>query len=231
MHEFGWRPTITTGWRAGSLVGHLLECGPQATGGIFTDWEQVPDWHNIGYPDRRMQRRRQLCRLQARWHRRAGQPRASSPSRRCTRSATPPPISCPTWSPISPQVQLTQSAPDRVRVERRARPAADRTLQGVGDLSGRLSRGRDGFDRRHRRRAQGRAHRRGSAGAGPRALSPQRGLPDFTATHIEALGAEASYGEELRAAPRARCCCASSSCIREPRGARNVRARTRLGRH
>jgi hypothetical protein len=31
-------------------VGHILECGPQATGGNFTDWEAVPDWHNIGYP-------------------------------------------------------------------------------------------------------------------------------------------------------------------------------------
>jgi len=35
---------------AGSLVGHLLECGPQSTGGLYTDWETVPDWHNIGYP-------------------------------------------------------------------------------------------------------------------------------------------------------------------------------------
>jgi hypothetical protein len=50
MHEFGWSPQDHDKLAAGSLVGHVLECGPQATGGVFTDWERVPDWHNIGYP-------------------------------------------------------------------------------------------------------------------------------------------------------------------------------------
>jgi len=50
MHEFGWAETDYDNLAAGSLVGHILECGPQSTGGNFTDWEKVPDWFNIGYP-------------------------------------------------------------------------------------------------------------------------------------------------------------------------------------
>ncbi len=50
MHEFGWNPTDYDLLAAGSLAGHIIECGCQATGGLHTDWEQVPDWANIGYP-------------------------------------------------------------------------------------------------------------------------------------------------------------------------------------
>ena len=50
MHEFGWRASEHDLLAAGSLVGHIIECGCQATGGLFTDWEAVPDWANIGYP-------------------------------------------------------------------------------------------------------------------------------------------------------------------------------------
>lgn len=50
MHEFGWTPEQHDLLAAGSLVGHVIECGPQATGGTFTDWDEVPGWDNIGYP-------------------------------------------------------------------------------------------------------------------------------------------------------------------------------------
>ncbi|MEH3036455.1 MAG: DUF1446 domain-containing protein [Sphingomonas adhaesiva] len=50
MHEFGWTAQDHDRLAAGSLAGHVIECGAQATGGLFTDWEAVPDWAHIGYP-------------------------------------------------------------------------------------------------------------------------------------------------------------------------------------
>ncbi|MDF2900943.1 MAG: hypothetical protein K0Q62_1002 [Phenylobacterium sp.] len=50
MHEFGWTERDHDLLSAGSLAGHVIECGAQATGGLFTDWEEVPDWAHIGYP-------------------------------------------------------------------------------------------------------------------------------------------------------------------------------------
>lgn len=50
MHEFGWNADDYDLLAAGSLAGHLLECGCQGAGGLFTDWEAVPDWAHSGYP-------------------------------------------------------------------------------------------------------------------------------------------------------------------------------------
>lgn len=50
IHSFGWQRDAFNLLAAGSLAGHLIECGAQCTGGIFTDWHTVPDWHNIGFP-------------------------------------------------------------------------------------------------------------------------------------------------------------------------------------
>ncbi|MDM0083111.1 acyclic terpene utilization AtuA family protein [Variovorax sp. J31P179] len=49
-HEFAWRWDDWDRIAAGTLAGHVIECGAQATGGLFTDWAQVPDWANMGYP-------------------------------------------------------------------------------------------------------------------------------------------------------------------------------------
>ncbi|XP_022530460.2 uncharacterized protein LOC103024001 [Astyanax mexicanus] len=50
MHSFGWGRSDYDLLAAGSLAGHLIECGAQVTGGIFTDWHKSPDWDNIGFP-------------------------------------------------------------------------------------------------------------------------------------------------------------------------------------
>jgi Acyclic terpene utilisation family protein AtuA len=50
MHEFGWSADDYDRLAAGSLAGHIIECGCQATGGLFTDWDSVSDWAHIGYP-------------------------------------------------------------------------------------------------------------------------------------------------------------------------------------
>jgi Acyclic terpene utilisation family protein AtuA len=50
IHEFGWTPGEYDALAAGTLAGHLLECGAQVTGGTFTDWRDVPRWEDIGFP-------------------------------------------------------------------------------------------------------------------------------------------------------------------------------------
>lgn len=50
IHEFGWQPDDYDRMAAGTLVGHILECGAQASGGIFTDWREIEDYSDIGYP-------------------------------------------------------------------------------------------------------------------------------------------------------------------------------------
>ncbi|XP_076467565.1 uncharacterized protein LOC143298571 [Babylonia areolata] len=50
IHQFGWTMNQHDLLAAGSLAGHLVECGAQATGGIFTDWHLVKDWDNMGFP-------------------------------------------------------------------------------------------------------------------------------------------------------------------------------------
>jgi hypothetical protein len=51
LARFGWQPSDLDRLAMGSLAGHIIECGTQATGGIFTDWRVVADgWDDMGYP-------------------------------------------------------------------------------------------------------------------------------------------------------------------------------------
>ena len=51
FHHFGWRAHDYDRLAGACLAGHVIECGAQATGGLFTDWEiAATDWDRIGYP-------------------------------------------------------------------------------------------------------------------------------------------------------------------------------------
>lgn len=49
IHEFDWPMDDYDRLAAGTLTGHLLECGPQPAGGIYTDWREV-DWTDSSFP-------------------------------------------------------------------------------------------------------------------------------------------------------------------------------------
>ncbi|MBU0983365.1 MAG: DUF1446 domain-containing protein [candidate division Zixibacteria bacterium] len=50
IHEFGWDMDDWDKMAAGVVAGHLIECGCQTTGGNITDWHEVKNFHNMGYP-------------------------------------------------------------------------------------------------------------------------------------------------------------------------------------
>ena len=51
IREFGWQADDWDRIAAGTIAGHVIECGAQCTGGnCQADWESIPDFANIGYP-------------------------------------------------------------------------------------------------------------------------------------------------------------------------------------
>jgi len=50
IHSFGWGMDDHDRLAAGTLCGHIIECGAQCNGGNFTDWRLVPDYDEMGFP-------------------------------------------------------------------------------------------------------------------------------------------------------------------------------------
>ena len=51
IHEFGWAPTDWDRIAAGTVAGHIIECGAQCSGGnCLVDWKSIPRMDDPGYP-------------------------------------------------------------------------------------------------------------------------------------------------------------------------------------
>ena len=51
MHAFGWAADAWDRIAAGTVAGHVIECGAQCSGGnCLSDWTSIPDLANVGYP-------------------------------------------------------------------------------------------------------------------------------------------------------------------------------------
>ncbi|HZI18764.1 MAG TPA: acyclic terpene utilization AtuA family protein [Pyrinomonadaceae bacterium] len=51
IHEFGWGAEDWDRLASGTVAGHIIECGAQASGGNCQyDWQSIPDLANVGFP-------------------------------------------------------------------------------------------------------------------------------------------------------------------------------------
>ena len=197
VHAFGWSFEDFDRLSAGSLVGHLLECGAQATGGLHTDWEAVPDWETIGYPIAE-------CAADGRFWMTKPEATGGLVNRAviCEQllyeigdpaAYALPDVICD-WT----QVKVTDVGADRVEV----RGARGRPPSGLYKVSSTWT---DGFRVTVQLTIVGidaaaKAERTGTALLGrARAMLRDRNLSDFSETLVEVIGAEGSYGPHSRA--------------------------------
>src|SRR5580704_16995643 len=51
VHKFKWKPDDWNKLAAGTIAGHIIECGAQCSGGnCQVDWETLPNMSDVGYP-------------------------------------------------------------------------------------------------------------------------------------------------------------------------------------
>lgn len=50
LAHFGWAEDDWDRIAGATVAGHLIECGTQVCGGFSTDWLELPDHHDIGFP-------------------------------------------------------------------------------------------------------------------------------------------------------------------------------------
>ncbi len=196
IHEFGWKADDHDLLSAGSLAGHLIECGVQATGGVFTDWRETPGWDRMGFPI-------VACRPDGSFelYKPEGTGGLVSPAtvgEQLVYEVGDPrayllPDVCCDWS----SVRLEQAGPDRVRVTgaRGAAPGihykVSATWQDGFRLAGTMMVAGD--EAVQKAEAVGEAIIRRAA-----RLMAEQGFAPFSETSIEVLGSEANYGRHAR---------------------------------
>ncbi|MBM3488937.1 MAG: DUF1446 domain-containing protein [Alphaproteobacteria bacterium] len=201
MHEFGWADDDFDRLAAGTLCGHIIECGAQCTGGLFTDWERVASWENIGYP---------VAEVSADGSFVIGKPRGTD-GLVCFGSVAeqllyeiqdPSAYLVPDVACDFTAVQMREMGENRVLVSgARGRPPTSTykvsaTYQdGLRNVATLVIGGIDA-DRKARRTGQ-------TILARTRRMFQQRNLADYSETRLEVLGSEDMYGSNSRlAGPR-----------------------------
>jgi len=192
MHEFGWQASDLDRLAGGSLAGHIIECGCQATGGLHTDWQDVPDWPHIGYP---------IVECEADGSFTLTKPVGTGGliAPQCAAEQMlyeihdPAAYLLPDVVCDFTQVRMQQTGPERVRVQGARGRHAPGSLKVSSTFMDEFKTSAEltivGFD------AVAKARRTGEAILARVAeLLKAQGLPPFSATHLEVLGAESCYG-------------------------------------
>jgi hypothetical protein len=197
MHEFGWTDTDWDRLAGGSLAGHIIECGCQATGGLHTDWQSVPDWPHMGYPIVQCSGDGSFVLTKAKGTGGLVHPAAVA-EQLLYEIGDPGAYQLPDVCCDFRAVQLQALGADRVRVSgARGRAPGGQLKVSATQLLGYRSAGMlvlVGED------AAAKARRTGDAIlARSRELLAARGLPPFTHTAVQVLGDESLYGPHSRA--------------------------------
>ncbi|NGY06356.1 acyclic terpene utilization AtuA family protein [Solimonas terrae] len=197
IHEFGWAADDYDKLSAGSLAGHIIECGAQATGGASTDWQLVAqDWDRMGFPIA-------ICKADGSFittkpANTGGRVTPETIAEQIVYEIGDPaayllPDVCCDWR----DVQLRQVGENRVEVSgARGRAPSDQykvsaTYQDGFRSSATMMIG--GVDAVRKAEAVGAAILKRT-----RTLFAARGLADYTRTDVEVLGSEANWGTNAR---------------------------------
>jgi Acyclic terpene utilisation family protein AtuA len=197
MHEFAWRTDDYDRLATGSLAGHVLECGPQATGGLHTDWDEVEDWANIGYPV--VECRSDGAFVLTKPDGTGGLVTPATTAEQVLYEVgDPAAYLLPDVTADFSHVRVEPAGRDRVRVSgaRGGPPTAQYKVSATYQDGWRCVAlvSIVGID------AAAKAEKTAAAILGrTRGVFRARNLPDFAATHVEVLGAEASFGPQSRA--------------------------------